>query len=110
MSLTAFATIKEYKKMPRGYIRLTVSIDTPFKRGVVKFNVWKEMVKPCGAVYDVGDRVKIVYHRNGHFSELDILEAAYFNNCNNCYRSIEWTDVCVCLSVRGKFTHMLALN
>ena len=92
MSLTTFAIIEEYKKMSRGYIRLTVSIDTPFKRSVVKFNVWKEMVKPCGAVYDVGDRVKIVYHRNDSFPELDALEAAYFNNCSNCYSSIEWTE------------------
>ena len=92
--LNCFGLIDQLYAVDRGYTRVTIATNIPFKTKRIKFNVWDMMLLRNDALenFKIGDEVKVQYsHRNG-FPRLMNMRSARIDNCPVCFTSLEGID------------------
>jgi hypothetical protein len=88
---TIYGLVCELKPSVKGYTRLTVATNTPFRTKLMKFNVWnnnllqKETLEP----FKAGDEVKVIYNYKNTFPSLITMTQSPVDNCPVCYASLE---------------------
>lgn len=93
---TTLAEIVKIEKTDKGYTKLLLLVNIPYKTNYIPFNLWPKKVERFLTGDDkknVGDYVQAKYHYKGNFTELDELEKMEcFDNCPLCWCNLEATD------------------
>ena len=87
-----FGVVNQIYAVPdKGYTRVTVATNIPFKTKKVKFNVWDTMLlkKETFENFKVGDEVHVQYSQRKGFPHLINMRSAWVDNCPICYTSLE---------------------
>ena len=93
-SFTALGRIYELKPSDRGYTRLSIASNIPFKMKFYKFNVWDrtllktELMEP----FQVGDEVKVIYSYKNKFPNLKEMVLTSLDTCPVCFSHQEAMD------------------
>ena len=93
-SFTAFGRIYEMKPTDRGYTRLSIASNIPFKMKLYKFNVWDrtllktELMEP----FQVGNEVKVTYKYKNKFPTLMEMVLTSLDTCPVCFSHQEAMD------------------
>ena len=87
---TVFGVVKQLQLQEKGYQRLVIAVNSPYKTEWLKFNIWRndEVLKACGEKFKVEDTVRLVYSREMYPKLIELHETA-IEFCTNCYRSYE---------------------
>ena len=91
---TALGLIYEINPTSKGYTRLSIAANIPFKLKFYKFNVWDttllmtDMMEP----YKVGDEVKVTYNYKKTFINLVDISRISLDTCPVCFSYQEATD------------------
>ena len=91
---TALGEIAKIEVMTKGYTKLLISVNIPYKRINLTFCVW-DTSQLCvgGDGIDIGDNVLVQYHYKEKFAQLDGLnKMERFDNCPICYANLEPMD------------------
>ncbi len=116
MPFSRLGRITDISEMDKGYKRLILSINIPFKTKLLKFNVWKDhLLQDENLVnFKVGDDVCANYHYNKGYPCLDKLTSTSIDNCPVCYNNVEATDAqridCHGCSTMPESLHKLRVN
>ena len=80
--------------MDRGYTKLIVTVNIPFKTVNITFAVWDaSKLQSKERCLLVGDFVEMHYHYQGTFAQLDtITRIGQFDTCHKCYCNLEAMD------------------
>ena len=95
MSLTAFGVVEELIQTEQDFRRLTVTINTPFKTHMLRFNQWDSKIlqkNTLGELYTKGDGVKIEYREKDKYLFLDSLTLTDVEHCPVCHSTLAVTD------------------
>ena len=95
-----YGLICEINPNTKGYTRLTISTNIPFKTKLIKFNVWDTLLlKKPGSTrsntmipFKVGEEVLVEYSYKDGYPQLVNLVSARVDNCPVCYSSMEGID------------------
>ena len=88
-ALTILGRVLELKPMDKGYTRLTIVYNIPFKTKTLKFNAWNEdMLSSC----EEGETVKVVYTYKNSFPHLLAIDRALIDSCQICHTFMEALD------------------
>ena len=91
---TCFGFVNQIYAADKGYTRVTVATNIPFKTKKIKFNVWDSMLlkKETMENFKVKDEVYVQYsYRNG-YPQLINMRSARIDNCPVCFTSLEGID------------------
>ena len=91
---TALGEIAKIEVMTKGYTKLLISVNIPYKRINLTFCVW-DTSQLCvgGDGIDIGDNVLVQYHYKEKFAQLDGLnKMERFDSCPICYANLEPMD------------------
>ena len=91
---TCFGLVNQIYAADKGYTRVTVATNIPFKTKKIKFNVWDSMLlkKETMENFKVKDEVYVQYsYRNG-YPQLINMRSARIDNCPVCFTSLEGID------------------
>ena len=89
---SSLGEITKLQLVDRGYTKMILSVNIPFKTVNITFNVWN-MRKVCNEDMSVGDYVQADYHYKENFTELDKLtKMIIFDNCPICWCNLEAMD------------------
>ena len=90
---SALGEIIKVQLMEKGYTKVVISVNIPYKTTYTTFNLWPGKVnKFFGGVekLSVGDCVSVKYHYKGSFTELDdMTKMDRFDNCPICWCNLE---------------------
>ena len=91
---SVYGKISEVKPSQKGYIRLTVSHNVPFKTKHIKFNVWNQelLKKANGTPLKRKDTVFVEYIYKNGYPKLQNIQENSVDNCPVCYSSLEGID------------------
>ena len=94
MSLSSLGKIVEISQTEKGYKRVVLSVNAPFKTMLIKFNVWEDTLPQDAdlANFKVSDEVRADYHYNKGYPRLDRLTLAAIDSCPVCYNYLEAID------------------
>ena len=97
MSTSTHSSLGEIVKLQatdKGYIKLVLAVNIPFKTMSITFNVFdKLLLRDFEKDFDIGDFVQVDYHYKGTFTQLDQLTRMMrFDNCPICYTNLEPID------------------
>ena len=86
-----YGIISEIRPVVKGYTRLTIATNIPFKTRYLKFNVWESRLlkKPTMEPFKIGEEVQVDYHVKNNYPQLDSMISAAIDNCPVCYSSLE---------------------
>ena len=91
---SALGEIAKMEVMEKGYTKLVISVNIPYKRTNLTFCVWdprKLCVGDDGI--DIGDNVLVQYHYKENFKQLDgLTKMERFDSCPICYTNLEPMD------------------
>ena len=93
-SFTALGRIYELKPSDKGYMRVSVASNIPFKMKIYKFNVWdrtllkSELMEP----FQVGNEVKVTYYYKNKFPTLKEMTLTSLDTCPVCFSHQEAAD------------------
>ena len=115
-SFTAYARICELIPSEKGYTRLTVAVNIPFKLKLFKFNVWDEALLKTELMepFKVGDEVKVSYNYKKTFPNLLEMTLSSLDTCPVCFAYLEAADAqrmdCPGCSTVPETDHKIRLN
>ena len=93
---TVLGRIHDLKPTSKGYKRLTIVYNIPFKTNLLKFNVWdKTLLKEENNLiptFKEGENVKIEYTRKDPYLELLTMERVLIDSCPICDTFVEAMD------------------
>lgn len=94
MSLWCYGLICEITPNAKGYTRLTISTNIPFKTKLLKFNVWDSLLleKPTMEPFRIGEGVQVQYFYRDVFPQLSEMVEAAVDNCPICRTTLEAID------------------
>ena len=94
MSLSSYGIISEITPNPKGYTRLTISTNIPYKTKYLKFNVWDSLLiqKPTTEPFRIGEGVQVEYTYQGVFPRLTLMQEAAVDNCPICLTTLDAID------------------
>ena len=80
--------------MDKGYTKIVLTVNIPFKQKYISFNVWKNsLLQDSSGRFKINDHVGVLYHYKGHFTVLDeIVRVIGFDNCSKCFCNLEPMD------------------
>ena len=89
--VTNFGTIKGLTLEAKGYYRLVIGVNLPFKTKFLKFNVWKKelVVASTNELYKEGEEVLIEYYYRDNFPQLSAIKEAAIDYCPVCDSGLE---------------------
>ena len=95
-----YGLICEINPNTKGYTRLTISTNIPFKTKLIKFNVWDTLLlKKLGSTrssvmipFKVGEEVQVEYSYKNSYPQLVNMVASRVDNCPICFSSLEGID------------------
>lgn len=92
--LNSFGLICEIDPNVKGYTRLTISTNIPFKTKLLKFNVWDTLLlkKSTLEPFKIGEEVHVKYSYKNTFPQLVSMELSRIDNCPICFSSLEGID------------------
>ena len=115
-TFTSFGRIFELEYSEKGYRRLTVSVNIPFKTKLMRFNVWDDnlLKTELGENFKVGDEVRVVYNYKNTFLNLIEMSPSSVDMCPICFTTIEATNAQIvdclrCTSI-PESDHKIRLN
>ena len=91
---TALGRIYEMNPSDKGYTRLSIASNIPFKMKFYKFHVWDrtllttELMEP----FQVGNEVKVTYSYKNKFPKLTKMELTSLDTCPVCFSHQEAMD------------------
>ena len=90
----SYGVISKVQAMDKGYTKIVLTVNIPFKQKYITFNVWKNaLLKDSSGRFNVNDCVGVVYHYKEHFTVLDeIVRVNGFDNCPICFCDLELMD------------------
>ena len=90
-SFTAYGRICELTSSEKGYRRLTVAVNIPFKTELFKFNVWDETLLKTELMepFKAGDEIKVTYNYKKTFPNLIEMTSASLDTCPVCFAYLE---------------------
>ena len=90
----ALGKIVGVKPMDKGYKRLEVAVNAPFRTKRLKFNIWNDnlLLKETSEPYKAGDTVALDFHVQGSYLRLNNLKPMDLDSCPICYAYREATD------------------
>ena len=96
----SYGLICEINPNTKGYTRLTISTNIPFKTKLIKFNVWDTLLlKKPGSTrssvmipFKVGEEVQVEYSYKNSYPQLVSMVASRIDNCPVCFSSLEGID------------------
>ena len=93
---TALGEIIKVELMEKGYTKVILLVNIPYKTIYTAFNLWPQKVKKIfngTEKLKVGDCVLAKYHYNGNFTELDdMTKMERFDSCPICWCNLEAMD------------------
>ena len=95
MSLfNSYGRVYEIDPNVKGYTRLTISTNIPFKNRLIKFNIWESLLlkKPSLIPFKVGEEVRVDYSYKNGYPQLVSMIPSRVDNCPVCYTSLEGID------------------
>jgi len=95
-----YGIICEINPNTKGYTRLTISTNVPFKTKLIKFNVWDTLqLKKLGSTrsnamipFKVGEEVSVEYSYKDSYPQLVNMVSARVDNCAVCFSSLKGID------------------
>ena len=95
-----YGLICEINPNTKGYTRLTISTNIPFKTKLLRFNVWDTIqLKRPGSTrsnamipFKVGEEVQVEYSYKDGYPQLVNMVSARVDNCPVCFSSLEGID------------------
>ena len=89
-----FGRIFQLKDYPRGYTRMTIATDLPYRRKFVKFNIWDlpELKTRYGDDFQEGAQVQYSYDTDTQYPYLTDFERCLLGSCPDCYADYELGD------------------
>ena len=114
---TVLGRIFELKLMNKGYKKLTIIYNVPFKTKLLKFNIWDEEIlkkEDMISFFKEGDEVKIEYTYKDSFPHLLSMERGLIERCYICHTFMEALDAqrmeCEGCSCIPKEQHKIRFN
>ena len=97
MSTSSHSSLGEIVKLEvtdKGYTKMILTVNIPFKAVNITFNVFDSMkLRDEEEIFAVGDCVRADYHYKERFTQLDqITKMIRFDNCPICYCNLEAID------------------
>ena len=93
MSLKNFGTIKKLGLEGKGYTKLVISVNLPFRTKLyLQFNVWSKNLLFNSAdekQFQLEDQVEVEYYYKGDFLELTSLTKTCLEYCPVCFNALE---------------------
>ena len=85
-----FGVIKQLQLQEKGYRRLVIAVNSPYKTEWLKFNIWceEEVTKPCEEKFRVEETVRAVYSKEVYPKLIELHETP-IQFCTTCYCSHE---------------------
>ena len=105
-----------YPVSAKGYTRLTIATNIPFKTRKIKFNVWDKMLlrKNTGESFKLGEEVQVQYGYRRGFPQLMEMQAVSIDNCPVCWASLEGINAqrtdCAACSLIPEDEHKKRIN
>ena len=90
-----YGLICEINPNTKGYTRLTISTNIPFKTKLIKFNVWDTILLKRSSTmkpFKVGEEVLVQYSYKNGYPQLVSMVPTRVDNCPVCYSSLEGID------------------
>ena len=91
----SYGIITKIQATDRGYTKIVVTVNVPFKQKYLTFIVWKAaLLEDRLGPFKVNDCVGVVYHYKQHFTVLEEIVRAHngFDNCPICFCNLEPMD------------------
>ena len=90
----SFGMITKIQAMEKGYTKIVLTVNIPFKQKYITFNVWKSaLLQDSSGRFAVGDCVGASYHYTERFTVLDeLIRVIRFDNCPICFCNLEPID------------------
>ena len=107
----SYGVIAKIQAMDKGYTKMVLAVNIPFKQKYITFNIWKDaLLKDSSGEFKVDDCVGAVYHYKEHFAVLDeLVHVDRFDNCPICFCNLEPMDAqridCPACSMIDKSEH-----
>ena len=92
MSLKNFGTIKKLGLEGKGYTKLVISVNLPFRTKYLQFNVWSKDLLFNSAdekQFQLKDQLEVEYYYKGDFLELTSLTKTCLEYCPVCFNALE---------------------
>lgn len=89
-----YGLICEITPKSKGYTRLTVSTNIPFKQRLLKFNVWDTLLLQSETMepFRIGEEVYVEYSYKNSYPQLTRIIPSRVDNCPICDSSLEGID------------------
>ena len=89
-----FGRIFQLKDEPRGYTRMTIATDLPYRRQFVRFNIWDlpGLKTRYGDGFQEGAEVQYSYDTETQYPYLTDFEPCLLGSCTDCYAQYELGD------------------
>lgn len=92
--LFLYGTIAKIEIMDKGYTKVLLSVNIPFKRKYMVFNIWDDdKLKDKFGVIKIGDCVSVSYHYKDQFPVMDeLIRVHRLDNCPICFSDLDPID------------------
>ena len=90
---TSLGKIYDISQSSKGYFKLTIAVNTPFKTRFLKFCLWDdELLKYNAELYKEGDEVRVSYYYQDNFPKFLSMVPQSIDECPDCFTFYEASD------------------
>ena len=90
---TSLGKIYDISQSDKGYFKLTIAVNTPFKTRFLKFCLWdNEPLKYKGESFKEGNSVRVNYYHQDNFPKFLSMEPQPIDQCPKCFTFYEGSD------------------